>query len=186
MCACVLPPAVRSFFLRVPPPHHHTQKPQHIATPPHARHTRPRRCRCRCRSYNQFDSLPPPRWINAADLRQSAIAADDPGFWASQSSGRALIGEVTLGNNRLKGTIPPALMALPILSLDLGSNKLTGSVPVVAGLNPFIRELFLDSNKVGFFSCVCVLCVRICCARRPVVLPAHTRNISKHTPQLPP
>ena len=110
------------------------------------------------KSQNKFDSLPPPLWVGEAYTRLTPIAADDPGFWASQSSGRALIGEVTLRANRLRGSIPPALLALPILSLDLGSNFLTGSVPDYAGLNPFVRQLYLGNNHVR------VLCFVVCCA----------------------
>ena len=99
---------------------------------------------------NGFDALPP----DALPLPAAPTSLDDPHvvdrvFWwyVSGSTTRAPLFEISLRRNRLRGPIPPALLAQPCAQIDLGQNQLTGTLPVWIGHQPSIRRLTIDNNR---------------------------------------
>ena len=58
------------------------------------------------------------------------------------------VAELSLRNNRLAGTLPAWLFALPCLVLDVSRNRLTGRLPAWAGHNPLIREMTVEFNDL--------------------------------------
>ncbi len=66
----------------------------------------------------------------------------------TDGSGRVI--ELNLGNNRLRGEIPPELAGLSSLKeLDLGKNQLSGEIPPELGGLSNVRRLYLSNNQLS-------------------------------------
>jgi len=66
---------------------------------------------------------------------------------SAADKGQAIMEEVSFRSNAITGSLPPLLVEMPVMVLDLGDNLITGTLPASLGASLFLRELFLDHNQ---------------------------------------
>ncbi|ONM05983.1 MDIS1-interacting receptor like kinase 2 [Zea mays] len=95
-------------------------------------------------SNNKFSGGLPPGLCNTPRLR----ATRSPGQFRPVTVPWSALQDLSLSLNRLAGTIPPDLGALPLLKLDLSHNMLSGHIPLTLGNATSMLRLDLSGNHL--------------------------------------
>ena len=94
---------------------------------------------------------------NLSELTQLSLGFNKLSGTIPPVGGLSQLTSLDLGDNRCNGAIPESVGGLlQLIFLNFGTNLLSGSIPAVGGLSQ-LEQVYLDNNKVG-----------------PSLLPTHT------------
>ncbi|MXY97193.1 MAG: hypothetical protein F4Z29_05475 [Gemmatimonadetes bacterium] len=94
-----------------------------------------------------YNALGGPNWSNAANWNSKTPLGQWHGVTTNAED---RVTALNLGNNRLRGVIPPEIGQLADLEgLALDGNRLTGSIPSEIGLLSNLKHLYLSSNQLS-------------------------------------